>query len=158
MRHGYGVRQSVPYGMAALILFPLRTSINSLRSDHSGPGPMSPDEGPIPPPDSSSVAVPGLSPVGRGGFALTAPSEAERRKRKGRLRQSILSGLKLRRSESKSSLASQLSKQSSFCSETGMSTVSSDLASNHSQQVSCNCTHRLSVPAHTGLTLPIASR
>ncbi|XP_072321406.1 junctophilin-3 [Eucyclogobius newberryi] len=134
MRHGYGVRQSVPYGMAALILFPLRTSINSLRSDHSGPGPLQPEEGPVVPGDASSAAVSGLSPVGRGGFALTAPSEAERRKRKGRLRQSILSGLKLRRSESKSSLASQLSKQSSYCSETGMSTVSSDLQSNHSQQ------------------------
>ncbi|KAK7929817.1 hypothetical protein WMY93_006212 [Mugilogobius chulae] len=142
MRHGYGVRQSVPYGMAALILFPLRTSINSLRSDHSGPGPLQPEEGPglqetlRPPPCQVSLEseVRGLSPVGRGGFALTAPSEAERRKRKGRLRQSILSGLKLRRSESKSSLASQLSKQSSYCSETGMSTVSSDLQSNHSQQ------------------------
>uniref|UniRef100_A0A673C0T8 Si:ch211-146m13.3 n=1 Tax=Sphaeramia orbicularis TaxID=375764 RepID=A0A673C0T8_9TELE len=116
MRHGYGVRQSVPYGMAAVILFPLRTSINSLRSEHNG------------------VAA-GLagSPVGRGGFALTAPSEAERqRKRKGRFRQSILSGLKLRRSESKSSLASQLSKQSSFCSEAGMSTVSSAASDIHS--------------------------
>uniref|UniRef100_A0A3Q3E1G1 Junctophilin 3 n=1 Tax=Labrus bergylta TaxID=56723 RepID=A0A3Q3E1G1_9LABR len=95
MRHGYGVRQSVPYGMAAVILFPLRTSINSLRSEHNG-------------------VVAGLagSPVGRGGFALTAPSEAERqRKKEGRFRQSILSGLKLRRSESKSSLASQLSKK-----------------------------------------------
>lgn len=54
----------------------------------------------------------------------------------GRFRQSILSGLKLRRSESKSSLASQLSKQSSFCSEAGMSTVSSaasDIHSNASQ-------------------------
>uniref|UniRef100_A0A3Q3KVH7 Junctophilin 3 n=1 Tax=Labrus bergylta TaxID=56723 RepID=A0A3Q3KVH7_9LABR len=100
MRHGYGVRQSVPYGMAAVILFPLRTSINSLRSEHSHGPP--------------AVLEDGLagSPVGRGGFALTAPSEAERqRKKEGRFRQSILSGLKLRRSESKSSLASQLSKK-----------------------------------------------
>ncbi|KAM6980537.1 junctophilin-3, partial [Aplochiton taeniatus] len=72
-------------------------------------------------------------PAGRGGFALTTPSEADRqRKRKGRFRQSILSGLKLRRSESKSSLASQLSKQSSFCSEAGMSTVSSAASDVHS--------------------------
>ncbi|KAM9423908.1 junctophilin-3 isoform 1-T2 [Salvelinus alpinus] len=140
MRHGYGVRQSVPYGMAAVILYPLRTSINSLRSEHSH-GPPTPLE------DGTGTAVSpadgvvggGLvgSPVGRGGFALTAPSEADRRgKRKGRFRQSILSGLKLRRSESKSSLASQLSKQSSFCSEAGMSTVSSaasDIHSNASQ-------------------------
>ncbi|XP_024264794.2 junctophilin-3 isoform X1 [Oncorhynchus tshawytscha] len=140
MRHGYGVRQSVPYGMAAVILYPLRTSINSLRSEHSH-GPPTPLE------DGAGTAVSpadgvvggGLvgSPVGRGGFALTAPSEADRRgKRKGRFRQSILSGLKLRRSESKSSLASQLSKQSSFCSEAGMSTVSSaasDIHSNASQ-------------------------
>uniref|UniRef100_A0A3B3BZ89 Junctophilin 3 n=1 Tax=Oryzias melastigma TaxID=30732 RepID=A0A3B3BZ89_ORYME len=126
MRHGYGVRQSVPYGMAAVILFPLRTSINSLRSDHShGPPAALEDSGPTTPSDGMVAGLAG-SPVGRGGFALMAPSEAERqRKRKGRFRQSILSGLKLRRSESKSSLASQLSKQSSFCSEAGMSTVSS---------------------------------
>lgn len=118
MRHGYGVRQSVPYGMATVIFSPLRTSINSLRSEHS--------EGAPTPDDGSAVSGVAGSPVGRGGFVLCAQSDADRqRKRKGRFRQSILSGLKLRRSESKSSLASQLSKQSSFCSETGMSTVSS---------------------------------
>ncbi|KAL2088456.1 hypothetical protein ACEWY4_015355 [Coilia grayii] len=120
MRHGYGVRQSVPYGMAAVILSPLRTSINSLRSEHS--------EGPSLEDGSGGGGVGGAtgSPVGRGGFVLSAHGDADRqRKRKGRFRQSILSGLKLRRSESKSSLASQLSKQSSFCSEAGMSTVSS---------------------------------
>ncbi|XP_045065939.1 junctophilin-3 isoform X2 [Coregonus clupeaformis] len=140
MRHGYGVRQSVPYGMAAVILYPLRTSINSLRSEHSHCPPTLLEDGTgtaVSPADG--VVGGGLagSPVGRGGFALTAPSEADRRgKRKGRFRQSILSGLKLRRSESKSSLASQLSKQSSFCSEAGMSTVSSaasDIHSNASQ-------------------------
>ncbi|XP_034385364.1 junctophilin-3 isoform X2 [Cyclopterus lumpus] len=135
MRHGYGVRQSVPYGMAAVILFPLRTSINSLRSEH-GPPAVQEDGGANSPADGAAVAAAaGLagSPVGRGGFVLTAPSEAERqRKRKGRFRQSILSGLKLRRSESKSSLASQLSKQSSFCSEAGMSTVSSAASDGHS--------------------------
>ncbi|XP_075934677.1 junctophilin-3 isoform X2 [Anarhichas minor] len=131
MRHGYGVRQSVPYGMAAVILFPLRTSINSLRSEHSHGPPAVLEDGTTP----TDGVVAGLagSPVGRGGFALMAPSEAERqRKRKGRFRQSILSGLKLRRSESKSSLASQLSKQSSFCSEAGMSTVSSAASDIHS--------------------------
>ncbi|XP_026868780.2 junctophilin-3 [Electrophorus electricus] len=118
MRHGYGVRQSVPYGMAAVIFSPLRTSINSLRSEHS--------EGAPTPEDGPAMSGAAGSPVGRGGFVLCAQSDVDRqRKRKGRFRQSILSGLKLRRSESKSSLASQLSKQSSFCSEAGMSTVSS---------------------------------
>uniref|UniRef100_A0A8C2WGV6 Junctophilin 3a n=1 Tax=Cyclopterus lumpus TaxID=8103 RepID=A0A8C2WGV6_CYCLU len=112
MRHGYGVRQSVPYGMAAVILFPLRTSINSLRSEH-GPPAVQEDGGANSPADGAAVAAAaGL--------------------RKGRFRQSILSGLKLRRSESKSSLASQLSKQSSFCSEAGMSTVSSAASDGHS--------------------------
>ncbi|XP_041794821.1 junctophilin-3 isoform X1 [Chelmon rostratus] len=133
MRHGYGVRQSVPYGMAAVILFPLRTSINSLRSEHSHGPPAVLEDGTANTPTDGVVAGLAGSPVGRGGFALTAPSEAERqRKRKGRFRQSILSGLKLRRSESKSSLASQLSKQSSFCSEAGMSTVSSAASDIHS--------------------------
>uniref|UniRef100_A0A3Q3IU16 Junctophilin n=1 Tax=Monopterus albus TaxID=43700 RepID=A0A3Q3IU16_MONAL len=105
MRHGYGVRQSVPYGMAAVIRSPLRTSINSLRSssEHSN--------------GTALLDRSGSSPaVSRGGFVLTAHSEAEL---------SILSGLKLRKSESRSSLASQRSKQSSFRSEAGMSTVSS---------------------------------
>uniref|UniRef100_A0A672FQB9 Junctophilin n=1 Tax=Salarias fasciatus TaxID=181472 RepID=A0A672FQB9_SALFA len=114
MRHGYGVRQSVPYGMAAVIRSPLRTSINSLRSGSE---------------HSNGTALSGSSPaVSRGGFVLTAHSEAEllKGKRKGGLfRRSILSGLKLRKSESRSSLASQRSKQSSFRSEAGMSTVSS---------------------------------
>ncbi|XP_061773459.1 junctophilin-3 [Nerophis ophidion] len=143
MRHGYGVRQSVPYGMAAVIRSPLRTSINSLRSssEHSNgtalldrtsvavPGPP-----PVPGTLSTSVSMcstgsSGSSPaVSRGGFVLTAHSEAEllKGKRKsGLFRRSILSGLKLRKSESRSSLASQRSKQSSFRSEAGMSTVSS---------------------------------
>uniref|UniRef100_A0A3P9PT18 Junctophilin 3a n=1 Tax=Poecilia reticulata TaxID=8081 RepID=A0A3P9PT18_POERE len=133
MRHGYGVRQSVPYGMAAVILFPLRTSINSLRSEHSHGPPAAMEDGVATTPTDGVVAGLAGSPVGRGGFALTTSSEADRqRKRKGRFRQSILSGLKLRRSESKSSLASQLSKQSSFCSEAGMSTVSSAASDIHS--------------------------
>uniref|UniRef100_A0A3B4AZE7 Uncharacterized protein n=1 Tax=Periophthalmus magnuspinnatus TaxID=409849 RepID=A0A3B4AZE7_9GOBI len=96
MRHGYGVRQSVPYGMAAVIRSPLRTSINSLRSgsEHSNGTALL----------DRSGAVVSVSPaVSRGGFVLTAHSE----------------------SESRSSLASQRSKQSSFRSEAGMSTVSS---------------------------------
>ncbi|XP_055011867.1 junctophilin-3 [Boleophthalmus pectinirostris] len=143
MRHGYGVRQSVPYGMAAVIRSPLRTSINSLRSgsEHSNGTALLDRSGavvPVPPsgPGTLTTSVSmcstgssGSSPaVSRGGFVLTAHSEAEllKGKRKsGLFRRSILSGLKLRKSESRSSLASQRSKQSSFRSEAGMSTVSS---------------------------------
>nr|XP_043891347.1 junctophilin-3 isoform X2 [Solea senegalensis] len=143
MRHGYGVRQSVPYGMAAVIRSPLRTSINSLRSgsEHSNgtalldrTGAVVPGPPAVPGTLTTSVSMcstgsSGSSPaVSRGGFVLMAHSEAEllKGKRKGGLfRRSILSGLKLRKSESRSSLASQRSKQSSFRSEAGMSTVSS---------------------------------
>ncbi|XP_036423871.1 junctophilin-3-like [Colossoma macropomum] len=128
MRHGYGVRQSVPYGMAAVIRSPLRTSINSLRSEHSnGTALLAGERAGV----GAGVGAGGLvaSPaVSRGGFVLTAHSEAELlkgKKNKGLFRRSLLSGLKLRKSESKSSLASQRSKQSSFRSEAGMSTVSS---------------------------------
>ncbi|XP_061078187.1 junctophilin-3 isoform X2 [Conger conger] len=128
MRHGYGVRQSVPYGMAAVIRSPLRTSINSLRSEHSngaalhGDGPGAAGGG-----GGGGGGAAGSPAVSRGGFVLTAHGEAEllRGKKKGLFRRSILSSLKLRKSESKSSLASQRSKQSSFRSEAGMSTVSS---------------------------------
>ncbi|XP_072492376.1 junctophilin-3-like [Notamacropus eugenii] len=118
MRQGYGVRQSVPYGMAAVIRSPLRTSINSLRSEHTNGTALHPD---------ASPAVAGSPAVSRGGFVLVAHSDAEilKSKKKGLFRRSLLSGLKLRKSESKSSLASQRSKQSSFRSEAGMSTVSS---------------------------------
>ncbi|XP_023697407.1 junctophilin-3 [Paramormyrops kingsleyae] len=126
MRHGYGVRQSVPYGMAAVIRSPLRTSINSLRSEHSNGTVLHPDGG------SGGGGGPGGAAAGspavsRGGFVLTAHGDAEllKGKKKSLFRRSILSGLKLRKSESKSSLASQRSKQSSFRSEAGMSTVSS---------------------------------
>nr|XP_056718183.1 junctophilin-3 [Euleptes europaea] len=118
MRQGYGVRQSVPYGMAAVIRSPLRTSINSLRSEHTNGTALHPD---------SSPAMAGSPAVSRGGFVLMAHSDAEilKNKKKGLFRRSLLSGLKLRKSESKSSLASQRSKQSSFRSEAGLSTVSS---------------------------------
>ncbi|TRZ02917.1 hypothetical protein DNTS_024203 [Danionella cerebrum] len=128
MRHGYGVRQSVPYGMAAVIRSPLRTSINSLRSEHSnGTALLAGDRPPVAGVGGGSVLAAGSPAVSRGGFVLTAHSEAEllKNKKKGLFRRSLLSGLKLRKSESKSSLASQRSKQSSFRSEAGMSTVSS---------------------------------
>ncbi|XP_021568877.1 junctophilin-3 [Carlito syrichta] len=125
MRQGYGVRQSVPYGMAAVIRSPLRTSINSLRSEHTNGTALHPDAAP---------AVAGSPAVSRGGFVLVAHSDSEvlKSKKKGLFRRSLLSGLKLRKSESKSSLASQRSKQSSFRSEAGMSTVSSTASDVHS--------------------------
>ncbi|XP_038874125.1 junctophilin-3 [Salvelinus namaycush] len=126
MRHGYGMRQSVPYGMAAVIRSPLRTSINSLRSEHSNGTALLADRAGVG--SVGGTGSTGSPAVSRGGFVLTAHSEAEllKGKKKGLFRgRSILSGLKLRKSESKSSLASQRSKQSSFRSEAGMSTVSS---------------------------------
>nr|XP_005892507.1 PREDICTED: junctophilin-3 [Bos mutus] len=125
MRQGYGVRQSVPYGMAAVIRSPLRTSINSLRSEHTNGAALHPD---------ASPAVAGSPAVSRGGFVLVAHSDSEilKSKKKGLFRRSLLSGLKLRKSESKSSLASQRSKQSSFRSEAGMSSVSSTASDIHS--------------------------
>ncbi|CAB1313969.1 unnamed protein product, partial [Coregonus sp. 'balchen'] len=126
MRQGYGLRQSVPYGMAAVIRSPLRTSINSLRSEHSNGMALLPDRAGVA--CVGGMGSSGSPAVSRGGFVLTAHSEAEllKGKKKGLFRgRSILSGLKLRKSESKSSLASQRSKQSSFRSEAGMSTVSS---------------------------------
>ena len=125
MRQGYGVRQSVPYGMAAVIRSPLRTSINSLRSEHTNGAALHPD---------ASPAVAGSPAVSRGGVVLVAHSDSEilKSKKKGLFRRSLLSGLKLRKSESKSSLASQRSKQSSFRSEAGMSSVSSTASDIHS--------------------------
>ncbi|XP_029781966.1 junctophilin-3, partial [Suricata suricatta] len=124
MRQGYGVRQSVPYGMAAVIRSPLRTSINSLRSEHTNGAALHPDASP----------AAGSPAVSRGGFVLVAHSDSDslKSKKKGLFRRSLLSGLKLRKSESKSSLASQRSKQSSFRSEAGMSTVSSTASDIHS--------------------------
>ena len=77
MRHGYGVRQSVPYGMAAVILFPLRTSINSLRSEHSHGPPAALEDGTntTTTPTDGVAAVLAGSPVGRGGFAHNHSSQ-----------------------------------------------------------------------------------
>ncbi|KAJ8272214.1 hypothetical protein COCON_G00110730 [Conger conger] len=120
MRHGYGVRQSVPYGMAAVIRSPLRTSINSLRSEHANGAALHPDTA------GAGVAAGAGAAAGGGGRAgARGPGgEAEllRRKRRGLFRRSILGGLKLRKSESRSSITSQHSKQSSFRSEAGAST------------------------------------
>ncbi|XP_048405957.1 junctophilin-2-like isoform X1 [Stegostoma tigrinum] len=135
MRHGYGVRQSVPYGMATMIRSPLRTSLTSLRSEHSNGTVLQLE----PPADSLTLATPSAAAVSasasvstigpsRGGFALSLQSagDAEQKpKKKGLFRRSSLLG-KLRKSESKSSLSSQRSKLSFLRSDAGLSSAASD--------------------------------
>ncbi|XP_074135002.1 junctophilin-1 [Sminthopsis crassicaudata] len=113
MRHGYGVRQSVPYGMATVIRSPLRTSLASLRSEQSN--------------GSVLHDITSDSPAGtRGGFVLNFHTDAElmTSKKKGGLfrRGSLLGSMKLRKSESKSSISS---KRSSVRSDAAMSRISS---------------------------------
>ncbi|XP_006880536.1 PREDICTED: junctophilin-1-like [Elephantulus edwardii] len=116
MRHGYGVRQSVPYGMATVIRSPLRTSLASLRSEQSNGSVLH---------DAPAAAAD--SPAGtRGGFVLNfqANSDLSAGKKKGGLfrRGSLLGSMKLRKSESKSSISS---KRSSVRSDAAMSRISS---------------------------------
>ncbi|XP_028659284.1 junctophilin-1-like [Erpetoichthys calabaricus] len=112
MRHGYGVRQSVPYGMATVIRSPLRTSLASLRSEQSN-GTVLHD-------------ITTDSPAGtRGGFVLNFHSDSEvmTGKKKGLFRRgSLLGNLKLRKSESRTSISS---KRSSARSDATMSRISS---------------------------------
>ncbi|XP_037259087.1 junctophilin-2 [Falco biarmicus] len=125
MRHGYGVRQSVPYGMASVVRSPLRTSLSSLRSEHSN-GTLPQQDSPAGNPESLP-----LSPtITRGGFALSLYAEAEAGKPKkgGLFRRGSLLG-KLKKSESKSSLASQKSRVSFLKSESGISSAASDATS-----------------------------
>lgn len=67
-RHGYGVRQSVPYHQAALLRSPRRTSLDS---GHSDP--------PTPPPPLPLTGDEGGSPASgsRGGFVLAGPGDAD---------------------------------------------------------------------------------
>ncbi|XP_019365393.1 PREDICTED: junctophilin-2 isoform X1 [Gavialis gangeticus] len=125
MRHGYGVRQSVPYGMASVVRSPLRTSLSSLRSEHSN--------GTLPQQDSPAAnqeSIPMSPTITRGGFALSLYSDAEAGKPKkgGLFRRSSLLG-KLKKSESKTSLASQKSRISFLKSESGISSAASDATS-----------------------------
>lgn len=112
MRHGYGVRQSVPYGMASVIRSPLRTSLASLRSEQSNGTILR---------DSLSD-----SPAGtRGGFVLNFHSDGEgSEKKKGLFRRGSIFGSlqRLRKSDSRSSISS---KRSSAHSDTTMSRISS---------------------------------
>ncbi|CAL8366102.1 unnamed protein product [Boreogadus saida] len=118
MRHGYGVRQSVPYGMATVIRSPLRTSLASLRSQQSnGTAPAAPD--------GASDGPAGT----RGGFVLNFHSDGEGGggggdRKKGLFRRGSIFGSlqRLRKSDSRSSISS---KRSEARSETAMSRISS---------------------------------
>ncbi|KAJ6665635.1 hypothetical protein lerEdw1_002005 [Lerista edwardsae] len=125
MRHGYGVRQSVPYGMAAVVRNPLRTSLTSLRSEHSNGTLLQHDS-----PSANQETIPMTPTITRGGFALSLYTDAEAGKLKkgGLFRRSSLFG-KLKKSESKTSLASQRSRLSFLKSESGISSTGSDAAS-----------------------------
>ena len=113
MRHGYGVRQSVPYGMATIIRSPLRTSLASLRSEQSN--------------GTALHDIMGDTPVGsRGGFVLNFHSDGEAAtgKKRGLFKRGNLFGSlrQLKKSESKTSISS---KRSSARSDAAMSRISS---------------------------------
>ncbi|XP_063815612.1 junctophilin-2 [Pseudophryne corroboree] len=124
IREGYGVRQSVPYGMAAVVRNPLRTSLTSLRSEHSN-GTLAQHDAMSTSPDN--IVSPTIT---RGGFALSLYSDAESLKgqKKGIFRRGSLLG-KLRKSDSKTSLSSQRSKLSFLKGISGMSSGASDATS-----------------------------
>ncbi|XP_075908258.1 uncharacterized protein LOC116954211 isoform X2 [Petromyzon marinus] len=128
-RHGYGLRQSVPYGMASVYRAAHRSSLLSIRS--AGEQSNGTAEQPQP---NAAPGAPGLLTT-RAGFALAGlaaganakPEKAA--KKRGLFRSgSLLSGLKLRKSDSKASLSSQLSKRSSFRSEAGDSLAESEMS------------------------------
>ncbi|GAA6097029.1 junctophilin-2 [Tachysurus ichikawai] len=131
MRHGYGVRQSVPYGMAAVVRSPLRNSLTSLRSEHSN-GMLLQQDVPIITTTNASgqeTVVTSSKPMGpsRGGFALSLHGDPElaKPKKRGLFRRGSLLG-KLTKSESRTSLSSQKSKISFLRSESGLSSATSD--------------------------------
>ncbi|KAJ1123455.1 hypothetical protein NDU88_001924 [Pleurodeles waltl] len=124
MRHGYGVRQSVPYGMAAVVRSPLRTSLTSLRSEHSNGNLVQQDT-------LLSSQENLISPtICRGGFALSLYSDPETIKleKGGLFRRGSFLG-KLTKSESRTSLSSQRSKLSFIKSVSGYSSAASDATS-----------------------------
>ncbi|XP_053500386.1 junctophilin-2 [Ictalurus furcatus] len=131
MRHGYGVRQSVPYGMAAVVRSPLRNSLTSLRSEHSN-GTLLQHDVPIITTTNASgqeTVVTSSMPMGpsRGGFALSLHGDPElaKPKKRGLFRRGSLLG-KLTKSESRTSLSSQKSKISFLRSESALSSATSD--------------------------------
>ncbi|PWA24331.1 hypothetical protein CCH79_00018689, partial [Gambusia affinis] len=131
MRHGYGVRQSVPYGMAAVVRSPLRTSLTSLRSEHSNGTVLQQDVPVITTTNASGEETPVATPTqlgpSRGGFALTLQVDPDtvKPKKKGLFRRGSLLG-KLKKSESSTSLSSQKSKISFLRTESALSSNASD--------------------------------
>ncbi|TDH10180.1 hypothetical protein EPR50_G00072460 [Perca flavescens] len=131
MRHGYGVRQSVPYGMAAVVRSPLRTSLTSLRSEHSNGTVLQQEVPMITTTNASGEETPVTTPTqlgpSRGGFALTlqVDPEAVKPKKKGLFNRSSLLG-KLKKSDSSTSLSSQKSKISFLRTESALSSNASD--------------------------------
>ncbi|XP_029291334.1 junctophilin-2 [Cottoperca gobio] len=131
MRHGYGVRQSVPYGMAAVVRSPLRTSLTSLRSEHSNGTVLQQDIPIITTTNASGEETPVTTPTqlgpSRGGFALTlqVDPEAVKPKKKGLFRRGSLLG-KLKKSDSSTSLSSQKSKLSFLRTDSALSSNASD--------------------------------
>ncbi|KAF6715127.1 Junctophilin-2 [Oryzias melastigma] len=131
MRHGYGVRQSVPYGMAAVVRSPLRTSLTSLRSEHSNGTVLQQDIPLITTTNAAGEETPVATPTqlgpSRGGFALTlqVDPEAVKPKKKGLFRRSSLLG-KLKKSDSSTSLSSQKSKTSFLRPDSALSSNASD--------------------------------
>lgn len=131
MRHGYGVRQSVPYGMAAVVRSPLRTSLTSLRSEHSNGAVLQQDVPLITTTSASGEDTPLSTPTtlgpARGGFALTLQVDPEtaKIKKKGLFQRSSLLG-KLKKAESNTSLSSQKSKLSFLRTESALSSNASD--------------------------------
>ncbi|KAG9335246.1 hypothetical protein JZ751_005492 [Albula glossodonta] len=131
MRHGYGIRQSVPYGMAAVVRSPLRTSLTSLRSEHGNGTVLQQDVPIITATDASGQDTPVNPPrpppgPSRGGFALSLYADPELApKKKGLFRRSSLLG-KLTKSESRTSLSSVRSKISFLRSNSALSSTASD--------------------------------
>ncbi|XP_023690911.2 junctophilin-2 [Paramormyrops kingsleyae] len=131
MRHGYGVRQSVPYGMAAVVRSPLRTSLTSLRSEHSNGTLLQQDVPVITTTNAAGQETPLKAPAAggpsRGGFALTlhVDPDVAKPKKKGLFRRGSLLG-KLTKSESRTSLSSQKSRLSFLRSDSALSSAASD--------------------------------
>uniref|UniRef100_A0AAY5KLW8 Junctophilin n=1 Tax=Esox lucius TaxID=8010 RepID=A0AAY5KLW8_ESOLU len=143
MRHGYGVRQSVPYGMAAVVRSPLRTSLTSLRSEHSNGTLLQQDIPVITATNAAGqetrVTTPTQLGPSRGGFALTlqVDPDAVKPKKKGLFQRGSLLG-KLKKSDSRTSLSSVRSKLSFLGarSESAMSSAASDVASDANSTIS----------------------
>lgn len=117
--------------MAAVVRSPLRTSLTSLRSEHSNGTVLQPDIPIITTTNTSGEETPVTTPTqlgpSRGGFVLTlqVDPEAVKPKKKGLFRRSSLLG-KLKKSDSSTSLSSQKSKLSFLRTESALSSNASD--------------------------------